>query len=140
MGNRARIEIGGEEIRLASLGLGELLMKPLLLEGRHKRCTKCGETKPLSDFSKNGKAKFGVASQCKFCRREYDKKRYQKNKVEISLRKVARLKARQKKMNYCKIKEAIVSKRYCRYVCNECVKEICEIPKTSKQTFSDSFG
>ena len=32
-----------------------------------KTCTKCGETKPLSEFSKNAQHKDGHQSQCRVC-------------------------------------------------------------------------
>ena len=41
-----------------------------------KLCPRCGEVKPLSDFSKNAARKDGVHSICKACRRIYDHERY----------------------------------------------------------------
>lgn len=41
-----------------------------------KICTKCNIEKPLSDFSKDSKGKFGVKSKCKQCIKEYDKANY----------------------------------------------------------------
>lgn len=35
-----------------------------------KTCTKCAETKPLSDFYKNKSGKLGLGSRCKVCHRE----------------------------------------------------------------------
>jgi hypothetical protein len=32
-----------------------------------KRCTRCGETKPISDFYRNKSSKGGVSSECKQC-------------------------------------------------------------------------
>ncbi len=39
--------------------------------GEVKVCTKCDETKPLSEFSKRGKGRGGYNSRCKACRLEY---------------------------------------------------------------------
>ena len=44
-----------------------------------KRCTKCGEEKPLSEFYRNQKTHDGRASQCKGCRLEYARKHYEEN-------------------------------------------------------------
>lgn len=49
-----------------------------------KRCSRCGEVKPVSEFSKNRSQKNGLACQCKTCVKEYqeanvDKIRKQKN-------------------------------------------------------------
>ena len=40
-----------------------------------KECTKCGETKALSEFSKDKYRKDGLVSQCKECKRLYMRKR-----------------------------------------------------------------
>lgn len=42
-----------------------------------KRCPRCGETKPLSAFSKNRRRKDGLHSICKACRAKYDHERYE---------------------------------------------------------------
>lgn len=39
-----------------------------------KTCNRCGKTKPLTDFAKNGKYR---KNQCKSCRAEYRKKRHE---------------------------------------------------------------
>ena len=39
-----------------------------------KRCTKCGITKPLSDFNKHKTCRYGVRSQCKACDVAYSDK------------------------------------------------------------------
>ena len=39
-----------------------------------KRCTKCGEEKPASEFYKNRRSKDGLCSRCKACRRELSRK------------------------------------------------------------------
>lgn len=38
--------------------------------GESKRCTKCGEVKPLTEFSRNKNTKDGLHSACKKCERE----------------------------------------------------------------------
>lgn len=43
-----------------------------------KRCPRCGEVKPLNEFSKNAGRRDGVQSMCKACRRAYDHERYQR--------------------------------------------------------------
>ena len=49
-----------------------------------KRCTICGQEKPLDKFSKKKTGKFGVHSQCKECRHAYDKRYYATNAQRIS--------------------------------------------------------
>ena len=54
-----------------------------------RRCTECGETKPLSEFWKDRSKKHGYSAKCKVCKTAiynlyrktngYDKKRYWKN-------------------------------------------------------------
>lgn len=41
-----------------------------------KTCTKCHETKPLSEFRKDNRTKLGVAARCKTCMQEYFNSRY----------------------------------------------------------------
>ena len=45
---------------------------------RLKLCPRCGEVKPLSEFSKNPGRRDGVHSICKACRRIYDHERYER--------------------------------------------------------------
>lgn len=45
-----------------------------------KQCTKCGETKPLSEFYKRKASKDGLASRCKECVAKYGKAWYKNNK------------------------------------------------------------
>lgn len=63
-----------------------------------KKCTKCGEEKPLSEFHKQTKIKCGYRSVCKSCRTIYNllnkearkawtKKYREENKEKISLKK-----------------------------------------------------
>ena len=62
-----------------------------------KKCTKCGEVKAFSEYTKAKKGKFGLKSQCKCCVRKYDienketvaeykRKHYQANKEAIAER------------------------------------------------------
>jgi hypothetical protein len=45
-----------------------------------KLCSKCGDTKPLSMFSKRSDSLDGLQAQCKVCHRSYDKKKDYKAK------------------------------------------------------------
>ena len=38
-----------------------------------KKCSKCGEVKSLDEFCNNKRNKSGKASQCKSCRKDYNK-------------------------------------------------------------------
>lgn len=44
-----------------------------------KQCKKCGQTKPLSDFTKNKREKDGYRRVCQVCSSSYEKERYEKN-------------------------------------------------------------
>jgi hypothetical protein len=48
-----------------------------------KKCTKCGEVKPLSDFYKNATYKDGFVSKCKICHVKQTTENYKK-KPEIN--------------------------------------------------------
>jgi len=112
-----------------------------------KRCTKCEKTKPLPEFYKRKNGKLGLESQCKVCkikrRRQYYKdnderlqqygRQYYENNKEV-------INQRQKRYwatKYCEIKEAMVTERYCKYVCNENVKEFF---KTKNRVFCHLAG
>lgn len=41
-----------------------------------KKCSCCGETKPVSEFHKHPKTKDGLNGRCKACRKEYNKEHY----------------------------------------------------------------
>lgn len=47
-----------------------------------KRCSKCGETKSIDEFSKNRRAKDGLESRCKVCRRASSKSYYAANREQ----------------------------------------------------------
>lgn len=49
-----------------------------------KRCTKCGEAKPLADFHKQKLGRYGVASTSKSCVRSRSKQYYEQNTKAIS--------------------------------------------------------
>ena len=53
------------------------------MESHSKTCTKCKETKPRGEFSKSRKVKDGLQSQCKACRRQYNKQYYQENREQV---------------------------------------------------------
>ena len=65
---------------------------------QHKRCRVCQEIKPFSDYHKNdnGKQLFGLASDCKNCRKEKSKKDWQKNKNNIKKNMIQRSYSRAK--------------------------------------------
>lgn len=70
-----------------------------------KRCNKCQEVKPVSEFQKESRALNGYKPRCKICTNEYYRSQYQKIKVN---------KSRQQKEYYLLNKEdkLIYSKNY----------------------------
>ena len=48
-----------------------------------KTCTKCGETKPFTEFYKRKGSKDGYRSDCKSCRRAHVRQYYQENKEKV---------------------------------------------------------
>lgn len=48
-----------------------------------KRCYKCGQIKPISDFNKNKKSKDGLQSECRECHAETMRKYHLKKAEEI---------------------------------------------------------
>ena len=50
---------------------------------QYKTCKKCKQSKTIDLFHKRKKGKFGVRSECKECRKEYNKQRYTKKKNKI---------------------------------------------------------
>ena len=67
----------------------------------HKKCRKCLEVKEFSLFHKNdnGKQLFGLASDCKNCRKEKSKSEWEANKNNIKKNILNRAKGRAKKKN-----------------------------------------
>jgi hypothetical protein len=51
-----------------------------------KKCTKCRKIKPLSDFSKDSSRGDGLQATCKQCRKRYQTKYHQLNKIEVNKR------------------------------------------------------
>ena len=45
-------------------------------------CSKCGISKPLSEFGKRKEGSLGRRTECKTCKREYNKKWYKKGKKD----------------------------------------------------------
>lgn len=54
-----------------------------------KRCSKCGEEKPLAEFSKKAASKDGLRGQCKTCIKEYRAAYYAENRVEVKAKNAA---------------------------------------------------
>lgn len=52
-----------------------------------KKCTKCGEEKPTSDFYKSKSGKFGVSSICKVCNSIQRKEYAEKNREKLNAKK-----------------------------------------------------
>ena len=48
-----------------------------------KRCSRCKEEKPLSEFYRNKNAKDGHTAACKNCNKAYSKRYYQENKETL---------------------------------------------------------
>ncbi len=48
-----------------------------------KTCSKCGFPKDICNFNKCARNKDGLNSYCKLCQKEYNNKRYDKNKDKI---------------------------------------------------------
>jgi hypothetical protein len=44
-----------------------------------RRCTACGETKPLTEFGRDRRRADGYALWCKICRNAYFRERYHRN-------------------------------------------------------------
>lgn len=63
---------------------------------QHKKCRVCDRVKPFSDFHKNenGKQLFGLASDCKECRKKKSKDDWLKNKLNIKKTMINRSKSR----------------------------------------------
>ena len=48
-----------------------------------KRCSKCGETKPLAEFSKDKSRRDGLDCRCKECCRSYHRRYYEANRDAV---------------------------------------------------------
>ena len=64
-----------------------------------KKCTKCGETKPLSEFDWKSKKLQKRKASCKTCRAAYYQKWYEANR-EVQLKKVLQYNAQHKERNF----------------------------------------
>ena len=51
-----------------------------LMEEQGKLCTKCGVWKPLEEFNKHKRGKYGRRAECKECKKEYQKQWRENNK------------------------------------------------------------
>ena len=67
-----------------------------------KTCTKCGETKALTEFHKDKRARLGRRSACKNCIKASDKARYEANKEEKKAYSKAYREANPEKVKACK--------------------------------------
>ena len=70
-----------------------------------KKCRRCGEVKPLSEYNKDKKNKDGHESKCKKCKLEYMKEYHAKNKEKILEYKkeyYSRPEVKDKRSEYCK--------------------------------------
>jgi hypothetical protein len=67
----------------------------------HKACRKCLVIKPFSEFHKNdnGKQLFGLASDCKLCRKEKSRIDWKNKKSNVKKNILARSKSRAKEKN-----------------------------------------
>lgn len=78
-----------------------------------KRCSKCGEEKPLDEFYRVKTNKDGRAGACKLCRNEIGRQYYEENKDWLKIRMAEYRQEhkeeilKQKKEHYCNNKEAI---------------------------------
>ena len=64
---------------MARLTKAEQLEKEELLKQGLKKCSKCGIVKSIDEFDKNKRAKDGLQTNCKECRKQY----YEENKDKI---------------------------------------------------------
>ena len=53
-------------------------------ESRFRRCTGCGETRPLEDFSYRDEARGLRRARCRLCMRAYARKHYRRNKARYA--------------------------------------------------------
>lgn len=55
-----------------------------MMKNMTKKCTKCEEIKPLTEFYKQHTGKYGVTSRCKECERAYQQSRNDTFEVKVS--------------------------------------------------------
>jgi hypothetical protein len=63
-------------------------MNEVVEEAKTKKCSKCGEIKTVSQFTKDVSLKSGLSSQCKSCLKEKHKKRWELHSEEIKAKKI----------------------------------------------------
>jgi hypothetical protein len=64
-----------------------------------KKCSKCAEEKPLSEFHKKKDGKYGVGSRCKSCIKAYSKTYYEANREKIKSYQKTHYKVNKDKIN-----------------------------------------
>jgi hypothetical protein len=101
-----------------------------------KRCSKCGEWKPVEEFYKNKMAKDGLQSVCKSCNKKHDKERLPQRREKYKLlHPVQPIDTTHRVCKRCKIDKPITefwkddsNKTYGHMsTCIECKKELHEI-------------
>jgi len=93
-----------------------------------KRCTKCGEVKPLTEFSRNKNTKDGLHSACKKCERESRIRKHPEIKRIKNINSDPNIRI----CKYCGLEKSLSEfesyksgdKIKTRLECNECVEEI----------------
>jgi hypothetical protein len=75
-----------------------------------KTCSKCGETKELSEFSKNAKGKYGVRANCKVCQSIVRKEYHKTHRTEAKINKEEWIKANPEK--WSGIRKVLQARRY----------------------------
>lgn len=66
-----------------------------------KRCTKCGETKPRTEFYRSNQALDGLESWCKECRRQASRERYRPIKETVRQRRLSTYRDGLKRCSEC---------------------------------------
>jgi 5-methylcytosine-specific restriction endonuclease McrA len=59
---------------------------PIYNHGKEKRCSKCKETKPLSDFYKRAKDSEDYLGHCKVCVNKYNKEYFEEHREQAAKR------------------------------------------------------
>ena len=86
-----------------------------------KKCNKCKEVKPVSEFMKEARAKNGYKPRCKVCINEYDRLFYQKRKDKKAAQTKIYYEANREKIlergkRYAKLNRASLTKKINEYV------------------------